>query len=188
MGDAVEFPILDSELGQQLVVALAQFREGLLDESKIRKRFRLADDVFEKLGNDDEFIRAVEEESIRRTRDGSTKRERAQQHAVKIPDVAAAIAFDTSANPKHRLDGCQLLDRLSAAGPDAANTDSTRFSIVINLGADVSGREIIERFDKSVRPLAPGEIDPNDISPDHIDDNKSRELFPVVAAKKDDDQ
>lgn len=68
----------NSDLGRQLVVDLARYREGLVDEKAIRKKFRLANDVWEALGDDDELIRAVEAEAVRRIADGSVKRERAQ--------------------------------------------------------------------------------------------------------------
>ena len=55
-----------SDLGRQLVVDLARYREGLVDEKAIRKKFRLANDVWEALGDDDELIRAVEAEAVRR--------------------------------------------------------------------------------------------------------------------------
>ena len=77
MGDVVSFPILlDSDPARALVVDLARYRENLLDEKAIRKKYRLADDVWEKLGDDDELIRKVEEESVRRIRSGSAKREK----------------------------------------------------------------------------------------------------------------
>ena len=68
----------NSDLGRQLVVDLARYREGLVDEKAIRKKFKLANDVWEALGDDDELIRAVEAEAVRRIADGSVKRERAQ--------------------------------------------------------------------------------------------------------------
>ena len=38
---------------------MARFSEGLTDESAIRKKYRLADDVWTALGKDDDLVRAV---------------------------------------------------------------------------------------------------------------------------------
>ena len=59
-----------SDLGRQLVVDLARYRENLLDEKTIRKRYRFDENTWQKLGDDDELIRQVEEEVVRRVRDG----------------------------------------------------------------------------------------------------------------------
>ena len=55
-----------SDLGRQLVVDLARYRENLLDEKTIRKRYRFDESTWQKLGDDDELIRQVEEEVVRR--------------------------------------------------------------------------------------------------------------------------
>ena len=51
-----------SDLGRQLVVDLARYRENLLDEKTIRKRYRFDESTWQKLADDDELIRQVEEE------------------------------------------------------------------------------------------------------------------------------
>ena len=58
----------NSDLGRQLVVDLARYREGLVDEKAIRKKFKLANNIWEALiGDDDELIRAVEAEAVRKS-------------------------------------------------------------------------------------------------------------------------
>jgi hypothetical protein len=131
---------------------MARYKENLLDEKAIRKRYRLADDVWEKLGEDDRLVRAIEEESAHRVRNGDCKREKSQQLVVKAPDVAASIMNDVGANARHRLDACKMLDDFSANGPASAPA-ADRFVITINLGEDVL------RFNKSVKPDA-SDIDP----------------------------
>ena len=64
-----------SDLGRQLVVDLARYRENLLDEKTIRKRYRFDESTWQKLGDDDELIRAVEAEAVRRSRTAAQKRE-----------------------------------------------------------------------------------------------------------------
>jgi hypothetical protein len=159
----------------EFVSDLARFREGLLDEKSIRKKFRLADEVWEKLADDDSLIRAVEAESVRRVRDGSAKREKAQALVVKAPDVLSDILLDNSANARHRIDSAKTLNDFAANGPEAA-TAGTRFEIVINLGSDTL------TFNKSIRPIEPGEIDPDDCGPD-VDTS----VVAAIAAKKSQD-
>ena len=122
MGDVVSFPILlDSDLGRELIVDCARFREGLLDEKSIRKKYRLTDDVWEKLAEDDALIRAIEDETLRRIRDGSAKREKAQLLVAKAPDVLSDILLDNTANARHRIDSCKVLNEFAANnGPDRA--------------------------------------------------------------------
>ena len=68
------------------MVDCARFREGLLEEKAIRKKYRFDEAAWEALGND-EMVRAVEEEFVRRISDGSSKREKAQKLVVAAPDV-----------------------------------------------------------------------------------------------------
>lgn len=103
MSDVVDIkPVPTNDF--EFVADLARYRENLLDEKAIRKKYRLADDVWEKLGDDDELIRKVEETSVRRIRDGSSKRERAQQLIVKGPDILSGIMNDVTANARHRIE------------------------------------------------------------------------------------
>ena len=176
MGDVVNFPIaIDSDLGRQLVVDCARFREGLLEEKAIRKKYRFDEAAWEALGND-EMVRAVEEESVRRIRDGSSKREKAQKLIVRAPDVLGKIMDDDSQSARHRIDSCKVLNDFASNGPGDTAPASDRFIIQINLGSDVL------KFDKSIRPLEPGEIDPDDSSPD-VDAG----VVAVIATKKSQD-
>ena len=87
MGNVVDNKPAPTKDDFEFVSDLARYREKILDEKAIRKKYRLADDIWEKLGDDDELIRAVEAESVRRIKDGSCKREKAQSLIVAAPDV-----------------------------------------------------------------------------------------------------
>jgi hypothetical protein len=100
----------------EFVVDLARFAEGITTEEAIRKKYRLAEDVWTKLGDDDGLVRAITDEKTRRIRSGATKREKAQQLVLAAPDVAAKIMMDDGANARHRLDACKVLDDFSATG------------------------------------------------------------------------
>jgi hypothetical protein len=172
MGDVVEFPILsDSELGRQLVVDCARFREGILDEKAIRKKYRFDEAAWEALGND-EMVRAIEEESVRRIRDGSSKMEKAQLLVVKAPDVLGGIMNSADANDRHRIDACKTLNDFASNGPGQGAPAADRFVITINLGEDVL------RFNKSIAP------DPHDIDP--FNDIDTGVIAAIVSKRKDD--
>jgi len=80
MSDVVNFPLLiDSDLGRELIVDCVRFAEGLLTEAAVRKKYRFEDNAWEALGSNDELVEKIEAEKLRRIRDGSAKREKAQQ-------------------------------------------------------------------------------------------------------------
>ena len=171
MGNVVSFPIsLDSDLGRQLIVDCCRFQEKILTEQQVRKKYRFDEAAWEALGTD-EMVRAVEEELARRIRDGSSKRELAQKHIVRGPDILSSILLDESANARHRIDSCKVLNDLAANGPEAVPA-ADRFQIIIRLDADTT-----LQFDRSRT------VDPNDHDPHHPDDR----IFPAITAKKEDD-
>jgi hypothetical protein len=151
---------------------LCRYAENILSEEAVKKKYRFDDATWEKLGSNDALVEAIEAEKIRRIRNGSTKRERAQKLVVQAPDVLGGIMNDASASPRHRVDAIKTLDDFAANGPESAPAGD-RFVIQINLGSDTL------LFDKSILP------DPHDIDPHHIDDTPQG-LLAVIAAKKKD--
>jgi hypothetical protein len=154
LGDVVTInglPI-DADQRRELIIDLARFAEGgILTEAQVKKRWRFSEEVWQRLGEDDGLVELIEAEKLRRIRDGSSKRERAQALVIKAPEVAASIMNNPEANAKHRLDACKVLDDFSGTAPAAAATQD-RFIITINLNGD------IEHFDKSIA------VNPNDSS------------------------
>jgi hypothetical protein len=170
MGDVINFPIpLDSDQGRELITDLARFSEELISEAAVRKKYRFSEHDWENLGGNDALFEAVETEKIRRVRDGSAKREKAQQLVVKAPGVLGDIMNDPSANPRHRIDSAKALDDFAANGPEAAAAGA-RFVIQINLGADH-----IETYSKSIA------VDAEDEDPYHP---TPPEILAAIAAKK----
>jgi hypothetical protein len=158
---------LDSDRGRELVVDLARFSEELVSEAAIRKKYRLNERDWEALGSD-KVLELVEDERVRRVRDGSTKRERAQQLVVKAPGVLGDIMNDPGANPRHRIDSAKALDDFATNGAEIAAAGA-RFEITINLRSDV------ERFSKSIK------IDPTDEDPFNP---TPPEVLAAITAKK----
>jgi hypothetical protein len=97
--DTANLPSLVSN--HEFIVDCARFAEGLVSEAAVRKKYHLlGEEAWTALGNDDALCERVEEEKLRRIRNGNSKRERAQQLVVKAPNVLDAILMDNSASPK----------------------------------------------------------------------------------------
>ena len=119
----------------EFVADLARYSEKLLTEKFIRRKYNLTDEDWERAGNDDALVEAIENEKLRRIRNGSAKREKAQAHIVAAPDVLHGILADSAANPRHRIDAVKALDAIAEPGPQTAQ-QADRFVIHIDLGED----------------------------------------------------
>ena len=160
------------EDNQEFIADCCRYAENILSEAAVKKKYRFDEVTWEKLGSNDKLVEAIEAEKVRRIRDGSSKRERAQVLVTKAPDVLGGIMLDASASPKHRIDSAKALDAFAANGPEVSPA-TDRFVIQINLGSDVL------RFDKSITP------DPNDIDPFNDDvDTMPQDVIAAIAAKK----
>ena len=155
----------------EFVADCCRYAENILSEAAVKKKYRFDDSTWEKLGSNDALIEAIEAEKIRRIRNGSTKREKAQQLVVQAPEVLGGIMLDASASPKHRIDSAKALDAFAANGPETTPA-SDRFQITINLGSDVL------HFDKSIA------IDANDVDPFNDTDTTPQGLLAAIAANK----
>jgi hypothetical protein len=135
----------------EFVADLARYAEGLFSEADVKKKYHFDEDTWSRLGEDDALVERIEEEKVRRTRNGDTKRELAQRSVVKAPAILENILLDPKANAKHRIDSAKVLDTLAANGPQAAQEED-RVVITINLGADT---KLV--FDKAVKPTPPND-------------------------------
>jgi hypothetical protein len=164
MGD-VPAAILDD---RDFVVDFARYSEGILDEKFLRRKYRFAESVWESLGEDDALVKLIEDEKLRRIRDGSSKREKAQQHIVRAPDILNAIMSDTNANNRHRVDAIKTLDAIATPPGQAAAADQNRFIIRIDLSADlVGGPGVVETYNKS-RAITPDDPDDTSTTPQEL--------------------
>jgi hypothetical protein len=140
---------------QEFVADCCRFSEEILTENQVRKKYRLSESSWSILGENDSLVEKIEAEKIRRIRDGSVKRERAQQLVVEAPGVLGDILMDGSQNARHRIDSAKALNDLASNGPGQSAPAGDRFLIQINLGADTL------TFNKSIA-INPNDIDPND--------------------------
>jgi len=134
---------------QEFLADCARYAEGLYSKADVKKKYRCDDTIWASLAENDELVRAIEAEKLRRIRSGAAKREKAQQLVIAGPDILSSIASDKSASPRHRVDAIKTLDGMGDTGPKTAPEMGERFSIVINLGEDYK-----LRVDKSIAPMA----------------------------------
>jgi len=135
----------------EFISDLARFVENLLSDQQIKKKYRFDDTTWEKLGSDDALVEVIAAEKVRRTRNGSTARERAQQHFATAPNVLGNILNDDGVSPRHKIESVRELRAIASTGPEAAQA-ADRFVIHIDLGED---RKLI--IDKRIAPLTPDE-------------------------------
>src|SRR5262249_13725936 len=183
MGDAAK-SLLDNH---EFITSMARFSEKLLTEAEVRNRYRLPDDVWEGLGNDEELVSAINAKRAERVRNGACARERAQQLFASAPDVLGGIMNDKDASPRHRIEASKELRTVAAnTGPENAPTSDEKFTISIILSAD----------ERLVVDKKRGKIDPHDGEIiEHVpqrrrephDDDENMPLFAVIAATKRDD-
>jgi hypothetical protein len=176
------------------ITDFARFSEGILDEKFLRRKYRLAEVDWIRLGADDQLVEAIELEKIRRIRNGAAKREKAQQLVVKGPEILSGIALDTTASARHRVDAIRTLDTMSDTGPEAAPA-ADRFQIVINLGADkifidkpiakdITPTNTRPTLNKSSKPNPPHDVDGEII--DHDTAAQGSFCFAALAARRGD--
>src|SRR5262245_37375393 len=122
----------------ELITDLARYAEGLFTRDQVKKKWRklISDEMWDTLEHDDALVDAIEAEKVRRVRDGSFKRERAQQHITKGPDILESIMSDPKQSAKHRIDSAKALDQFAGNTPDAAEQPD-RIIIRIDMGADI---------------------------------------------------
>jgi hypothetical protein len=153
----------------EFIQDLCRFSENLVSEAAIKKKYRLADDVWEALGSEETLIERIEAEKIRRERLGLTARERAQRAFSSTPTVLDGILHGgDGVSPRHKIEAAREIRAIAANGPNSTPT-TEQFVILIDLGGDekltVSGH----------KPYKPK---PNDGKV--ID----AEMLPMLAAKK----
>jgi hypothetical protein len=160
----------------ELVTDLARFAEGICTEAAVRRKYRniLNDEAWTTLGKDDLLVEMVEAEKVRRVRNGSFKRERAQQHVTRAPDVLAAIMDDPKASARHRVDSVKALDALADPGPQAA-AEQERIVIKIDMGADLRAKgQEPNPADVITIEAAPRPSTPKQLEDDHSESDEWR--------------
>jgi hypothetical protein len=151
---------LDSDVGTAFVSDCARYLEELLTEDAIRAKYSIDEASWVGFSNNGPLRQAVENETARRISSGSAARERAQVLFAGAPDVLGDILHGDNISPRHKIDSVGMLRQIAANIPEGAQA-AEYFSITINLGSDVDGKPIVERYDKTIAVNA-NDITPND--------------------------
>lgn len=122
----------------EFVLDFCRFSEQLegYSENFLRRKWNFTEETWEQLGNDDELVRIIEKEKLRRVRDGSFKREKAQALIIKGPKILDDIMTSPKSNDRHKVDAIKALNSIAEPSAQAAHNDADRVIIQINLGAD----------------------------------------------------
>jgi len=120
----------------EFIQDLARYGEGLFTREQVKRRWRklISNEMWDTLGSNDELVDRIEAEKVRRIRDGSCKRERAQLLVADKPQILSDIATNPKSNAKHRVDAIKVLDSLTGNPAEAEQRD--RVVITIRLDKD----------------------------------------------------
>src|SRR5215467_3125310 len=96
--------IADLKDNHEFISDCCRYNEGILSEAAVRKKWHFEAATWERLGDDDALVRAIEETKIQRIRSGAAKRELAQTHIIRGPGVLASIMDNPESNARHVVD------------------------------------------------------------------------------------
>src|SRR6516164_3523158 len=101
MGDAVNLPTLLED--HEFISDFARYSEGILDEKFLRRKYQFDNSTWESLGNNDALVELIENERVKRMRNGDSAREKAQQIFVQAPAVLGDILHGEAVSPRHKI-------------------------------------------------------------------------------------
>jgi hypothetical protein len=119
----------------ELIQDLARYCEGIVTERNVRKKHKLAESDWERLGSDEAFIEAIKRCREARVRSGAVTRERAQKIFTETPDILGQILKDDDASARHRIEAAREIRAVAATGPET-QSPTEMFTININIGED----------------------------------------------------
>jgi len=145
---------LDSTIGQQFVTDAVRAAEGLCSDKDLVEKYEIEPEEWRNITKNTTLIRAIQDERVRRVRNGSAAREAAAQHFIEAPAVLSEILTDRSENPRHRIESARELRATATSGAGAKNSADAgpTFKIVINLGSDT------EVYEKEIAPMKPSPL------------------------------
>jgi hypothetical protein len=129
---------LTSDEGRKFVVDCVRAAEKLISDSELQEIYEISPENWAKLEQNRSLIKAIRDERKRRIRNGQTAKEAAAGFFVKAPTVLDSIMSDERASPRHRIEAAREIRQVAIGSGDESTAEATeRFTITINLGADV---------------------------------------------------
>src|SRR5262249_25464684 len=114
---------------------------------------------------------------------GATKRELAQQHIIRGPNVLATIMDDPRQSAHHRVDSVKALNAIADPGPQAA-AEQERIFIRIDMSADTKDPKDVVTIEAAVQPKpspidswdTPKQLEQENASPRRRDNNRDNDF------------
>jgi len=129
---------LTSTEGHQFVVDCMRAAEGLIDDKMLQEVYKISPADWKNIAENKALADAIRDEGRRRVRSGQRAKEAAQGIFVKAPTVLDSIMSDERASPRHRIEAAREIRQVAIGSGDESTAEATeRFTITINLGADV---------------------------------------------------
>ena len=112
--------------------------EGLIDDKMLQEVYKISPADWKNIAENKALADAIRDEGRRRVRSGQRAKEAAQGIFVKAPTVLDSIMSDERASPRHRIEAAREIRQVAIGSGDESTAEATeRFTITINLGADV---------------------------------------------------
>jgi hypothetical protein len=166
---------LEGAIGHAFVVDATRAAEGLIDDAQLMETYELTAEDLRTLAANKTLARAIQAERTRRVRTGLAARESASGYFIKAPKVLDSIMMDEQANARHRIEAVRELRQTAIPENQNAPSQSDRFIITINLGADC-----VETYNKSIA------INPND--PEELPKSTAPERPKLTVISNDDER
>lgn len=129
---------LTSDEGRRFVVDCTRAGEGLIDDKMLQEVYKISPSDWKNIAENKALADAIRDEGRRRVRSGQRAKEAAAGFFVKAPTVLDSIMSDERASPRHRIEAAREIRQVAIGSGDESTAEATeRFTITINLGADV---------------------------------------------------
>jgi hypothetical protein len=129
---------LDTDEGRKFVTDATRAAEGLIDDKTVQEIYKISPADWKNIAENKALADAIRDEGRRRVRSGQRAKEAAQGIFVKAPTVLDSIMSDERASPRHRIEAAREIRQVAIGSGNESTAEATeRFTITINLGADV---------------------------------------------------
>ena len=98
------------------------------------KKWKLTDEQWEQIENDEGFLLLLNLEIGRRLFSGAAVTEQAQVELAGIPKILSALVKNPMGSTANQISAAKLLKEFAASGPQTGTAAGERFSITILLG------------------------------------------------------
>jgi|SRR5262245_60200648 len=168
---------LDTDIGSGFVLDCTRHVEDLISAEQLKTKYRLTEEAWRQLANNEPLQQAVARQKERRVRSGECAKERAQFLFLAAPTVLHDIFSDSTASARSRIAAIAELRQTAAIGPETTAPTAERFSIRIDLTAGGNKEDVIV-IDAPTKKVGP------DVDLEPGNDAETAPLLAAIAANK----